>query len=63
MKRWKKWRNRLTSEVVILGGFYWRVTKQRGRIVGIERWVHISRCGDDEPDTVYGYSVWKGPIK
>ena len=46
--------NRLTSEVAILGGLRWRVTKQRGKIIGIERWEPTEHY-----DPVWIYTLWK----
>lgn len=46
--------NRLTSEVAVLGGRHWRVTKQRGKIIGIEKW---TKARDEE--FTYSYEVYK----
>ena len=38
MRRLHKWRNRMTCEVAELGGMKFRITHQRGKIVGLEVW-------------------------
>ena len=54
LTRYRKWRNRMTCEVVMLGGFRFRVTKQRGQIIGIEMWQPTEHA-----TTQYIYKVWK----
>lgn len=50
--------NRLTSETVRFGnkthGTLWRITKRRGKIVGIERWE-----ATEHYDPVWMYTLWK----
>jgi hypothetical protein len=47
-------RNPITSETVTLSGIHFRVTRERGRIIGIEKWENV--------DDVYYYHVWTEPV-
>lgn len=38
MRRYRAWRNRLVSEAGLINGFPFRVTRRRGKVVGIELW-------------------------
>lgn len=58
MKHFRKWRNRLTTEVFVLSGQRFRITRRRGRIVGLEVWAEPA-----EPGGAYGYVVWKGRVR
>ena len=57
MRRLHKWRNRMTCEVAELGGMKFRITHQRGKIVGLEVWT------GPNADGAYGYTLWKGDIR